>query len=490
MDAAKATEPMLQIQTVKDVENNKPKVKTIDDFVELGWYTLFVSLTCELGILAQVYNVMFMVFAGASPKVVGCGDSVSNNTNWCSNLAELRQQTNCTPKLNYQFYSVNIEFDRLCSDSIDVKNSISIQMLGVLLGASVTGQISDAIGRKPTMILCTLAMILFGYLSLLANTLVVFTVWRFIIGLFCGGHTVVLYVYMLEQIPQKHRFWIAGVVNWAPNYFIIAATAYFSYNWRTFTKAICIIEIPAVICLILLQESPRWLMQKGKFSAAKKTIMKMRLGMHNSPETELEVSRMIDSEAEKRSAQKPPKQRYVYHLFSSKKLAIYALTLGYGYFLTSIVNYGLMFNLAAISGSIYWNLAIIGLFRWIINILAGVVDLTLKNAEKEWHLFLRYSTLAAAAFTSQGYITKNVVVVELFPTAIRNIANSFMGVTSRVGSMFAPQLFNLASIWFLLPYVALLTMTMIELTAFQVFIPETKFAKMTDHIESKKKTSN
>lgn len=67
------------------------------------------------------------------------------------------------------------------------------------------------------------------------------------------------------------------------------------------------------------------------------------------------------------------------------------------------------------------------------------------DAEKEWHLFLRYSTLAAAAFTSQGYITKNVVVVELFPTAIRNIANSFMGVTSRVGSMFAPQLFNLVS---------------------------------------------
>lgn len=60
----------------------------------------------------------------------------------------------------------------------------------------------------------------------------------------------VLYVYMLEQVPRKHSFWIAGVVTWSPNYILLAIIPYYSYDWRTYSKVIVCIEIPALIFLL------------------------------------------------------------------------------------------------------------------------------------------------------------------------------------------------------------------------------------------------
>ncbi len=40
------------------------------------------------------------------------------------------------------------QFNMLCEDGKAVKNSITYQMVGVLIGAFVFGQISDMFGRK------------------------------------------------------------------------------------------------------------------------------------------------------------------------------------------------------------------------------------------------------------------------------------------------------------------------------------------------------
>lgn len=42
----------------------KPKVKSIDDFIEISLYTLLICVTCELNISLQVCTMMLMVHAG------------------------------------------------------------------------------------------------------------------------------------------------------------------------------------------------------------------------------------------------------------------------------------------------------------------------------------------------------------------------------------------------------------------------------------------
>lgn len=55
---------------------------------------------------------------------------------------------------------------------------------------------------------------------------------------------------MLEQIPRKHSFWIAGVVTWSPNFILLAVVSYYSQDWRTYSKAIAFLEIPALMFLL------------------------------------------------------------------------------------------------------------------------------------------------------------------------------------------------------------------------------------------------
>ncbi|CAO4375219.1 unnamed protein product [Caenorhabditis nigoni] len=52
-------------------------------------------------------------------------------------------------------------------------------------------------------------------------------------------------------------------------------------------------------------------------------------------------------------------------------------------------------------------------------------------------------TTVAIAMCSQLFIAKYMMVNELYPTAVRNVAVSAVSMMSRIGSMFSPQLFYL-----------------------------------------------
>lgn len=59
---------------------------------------------------------------------------------------------------------------------------------------------------------------------------------------------------------------------------------------------------------------------------------------------------------------------------------------------------------------------------------------------------LAIGTSVAVAMCSQLFIAKYLMVNELYPTAVRNLAVSAVSTMSRIGSMFSPQLFYLVSL--------------------------------------------
>ncbi|KHJ80279.1 hypothetical protein OESDEN_20048 [Oesophagostomum dentatum] len=80
-----------------------------------------------------------------------------------------------------------------------------------------------------------------------------------------------------------------------------------------------------------------------------------------------------------------------------------------------------------------------------------------------------------------------MITNELFPTAVRNIAVSALSVASRIGTIVAPQLFYLADILPVLPYLVLLVLSFVDLICFQFFLPETKGTNLGDHMPPKTK---
>lgn len=93
------------------------------------------------------------MYAGAEPALISCGnhkfDPAWDSKTRCGRLTELQNRTNCEAILVPQFSSVNYDWGYYCSKNKWVKQSVSIQMIGVIIGAIVFGQISDSFGRKP-----------------------------------------------------------------------------------------------------------------------------------------------------------------------------------------------------------------------------------------------------------------------------------------------------------------------------------------------------
>jgi len=204
------------------------------------------------------------------------------------------------------------------------------------------------------------------------------------------------------------------------------------------------------------------------------------------------------------------KHYYFIHLFYTWKLARYSLIMAFCLFTTSIVNYGLLFNMEKLSGSLFLNSIFFGLFRWALNISAGLLDyfiprmgrkllhmgamsfviaalsivLTLYMLELaiEWHLLARLSILAAAAMTSQLYLANVMTAIELYPTAIRNVCAAFLSTFSRTATILAPQIFILSSLWSPGPYLMMTVMCAVDLLVFELFIPETKGRPMNEQM--------
>ncbi|VDM78922.1 unnamed protein product [Strongylus vulgaris] len=172
----------------KSREAKKPLIpQNLDDIVVLGRYTLLVCLLTEFAFLSQLSNTMYMVYAGSSPAIKGCGNiTFASMDDACANLHSCED---APLELESQFYSVNEEWGIHCENRYLERRSTSLQMLGVMIGSLTSGQISSSFGRKKPLVIC-LAMT--GVLSLatyFVTNLIQFTAIRFVLGLFTGGHS-------------------------------------------------------------------------------------------------------------------------------------------------------------------------------------------------------------------------------------------------------------------------------------------------------------
>ena len=95
------------------------------------------------------------------------------------------------------------------------------------------------------------------------------------------------------------------------------------------------------------------------------------------------------------------------------------------------------------------------------------------------------ASLSATALCSQLFVVKNVIIAELFPTAVRNIAASFASTVARFGGVLSPNLFLLESVWIAAPYFIIVVFMSVNFVLFQVVIPETKGSPMKDSMPDK-----
>lgn len=154
--------------------------------------------------------------------------------------------------------------------------TISIALIGTVIGSLFGARPSDIFGRKNTLYFVAAAYLLSSIGTGLANNWYIFLVFRFLGGLGVGVSSVTAPIYISEVSPADRRGRLVGLfqfnvvlgilISYLSNY-LISQGGESSWRWMLGVQA-----FPSLLFLILIRfipESPRWLiLKKGEVAKA------------------------------------------------------------------------------------------------------------------------------------------------------------------------------------------------------------------------------
>lgn len=158
--------------------------------------------------------------------------------------------------------------------------TISIALIGTVVGSLLGSKPSDAFGRKYTLAFVAVAYLLSSLGTALSDNWYLFLAFRFLGGLGVGTSSVTAPIYISEVSPADRRGQLVGLfqfnvvlgilVSYLSNY-LLSQSGEQSWRWMLGVQA-----VPSLVFLILIKfipESPRWLiLKKGDIQGALATL--------------------------------------------------------------------------------------------------------------------------------------------------------------------------------------------------------------------------
>jgi sugar porter (SP) family MFS transporter len=161
--------------------------------------------------------------------------------------------------------------------------TIAIALIGTLVGALLSAKPADVFGRKRVLIIIALLFGISALGSALAHDWTLFLIYRFIGGLAVGASSVIGPMYIAEISPPKIRgrlvasfqlnIVVGQVLSYLSNYLIVQTIELNAWRWMLGIEL-----VPALLfffLLILIPDSPRWLVLKNKTQEARHILRKL-----------------------------------------------------------------------------------------------------------------------------------------------------------------------------------------------------------------------
>lgn len=160
--------------------------------------------------------------------------------------------------------------------------TVSISLIGTIIGAIAAGRMADRYGRKPVLYFVASLYLLSALGCALASLWELFLLFRLLGGLAVGISSVVGPVYTSEIAPAKDRGKLTGTFQimivlgiftaYLTNFLFMNVN---SEGWR---YMLGIMAVPALLFVLLLNfipESPRWLLQRGQIDKAHASYLRL-----------------------------------------------------------------------------------------------------------------------------------------------------------------------------------------------------------------------
>ncbi len=158
---------------------------------------------------------------------------------------------------------------------------ISITLVGGIFGA-ISGGVSDYLGRKRTMIIDAFLFLIATFLLFDAQSYGVLMGGRLLVGFAIGLASITVPLYIAEISPPESRgrfvslnqllITIGILVSFLVSYAYAAEG-----NWRMMFSVAFLPALLQLFCLLLIPETPPWLISKGQRSKAEKALHRLRI---------------------------------------------------------------------------------------------------------------------------------------------------------------------------------------------------------------------
>ncbi|KAI7728017.1 hypothetical protein M8C21_006084, partial [Ambrosia artemisiifolia] len=161
---------------------------------------------------------------------------------------------------------------------------VSMSLIGATVITTFSGSVSDAIGRRPMLVVSSLFYFVSGLVMFWSPNVYVLLVARLLDGFGIGLAVTLVPLYISETAPSDIR----GTLNTFPQFtgsigmclayamvFIMSLQS--NASWRVMLGVLSLPSIAYfVLAVFFLPESPRWLVSKGKMDEAKLVLQALR----------------------------------------------------------------------------------------------------------------------------------------------------------------------------------------------------------------------
>ena len=149
----------------------------------------------------------------------------------------------------------------------------SAALAGMLLGGVIVGTVADIIGRKKALIFAVAAFGLTSLAAGFASSFSALVVIRFIQGFGLGAEVPLVFTYLSEFLPARHRGMLTAtiVAFWQGASFVAGGLAIYvipAYTWRGMFIFAAVPVVLLLIPVLRIPESIRFLLLRGRLSEA------------------------------------------------------------------------------------------------------------------------------------------------------------------------------------------------------------------------------
>lgn len=374
------------------------------------------------------------------------------------------------------------EWDLVCHRTALLSTVQGSYMGGVFVGCIFWGWASDKFGRRPSILAASVIQIISSIIASFSVNYIMFIFFRFLVAFSVSGVFECGFVLVTEIVAPKLRtpFGIMTQFPFGIGASLLPLVAYFIKNWTSLQLAISVPCCLLVSYYWFIPESPRWLIQAGRFKEALEIIKKAATTNKKTLPPDEELLQLIqDMDVKKDVAEEASEEKTtgekVREVFKEMEMLVATpqmrkrtINIFFSWLVVAMVYYGLSFNTKNIGGDIYVSNFISGFAEVVacvliipalarygrVKIYSGTfilgglscisVAIVLWSTKKGSLVWLVITLAMVGKFLIAGtFALAYLYTAELFPTPVRNVAVGGASTFARIGSMSAPYIVDI-----------------------------------------------